>query len=83
MTEDSARLQYLLEPLAHAHAAHLGSDAVVVEAVLPDPFEDEAVGLVVAGDHGGDEQVGGLCGAMSNMERIHAKGARWELCAFY
>jgi hypothetical protein len=37
----------------------------------------------VAGDHGGDEQVGGLCGAMSNMERIHAKGARWELCAFY
>jgi hypothetical protein len=43
--------------------------------MLPDTLDDEAVGLVVAGDHGGDEQAGGLCGAMSNMERIHTKGA--------
>jgi hypothetical protein len=59
MTEDSARLQYLLEPLAHAHGAHLGGDAVVVNAVLPDPFIDEAVALVAAIHHGADEPAGG------------------------
>jgi len=36
--------------------------------VFQDPFDNEAVGMLVAGDHGGDEQAGSLCGAMSNME---------------
>jgi len=66
MTEDSARLQYLLEPLAHAHGARPSGDAVVVEAVLPDPFVDEAVGLVAAVYHGTDEQAGG--GALGSVE---------------
>jgi hypothetical protein len=54
------------DALAHAHAAHLGSDAVVVEAVLPDPFIDEAVGLVAAVDHGADEPAGG--GGLDGVE---------------
>jgi hypothetical protein len=59
MTEDSARLQYLLEPLAHAHGAHLGSDAVVAEAVLTDAFVDEASARVTASHrHGSDEPAG-------------------------
>ncbi len=47
------------DALTHAHGAHLGGDAVVVEAVLPDPFVDEAVGLVAAIHHGADEPAGG------------------------
>lgn len=48
------------DALAHAHAAHLGSDAVVVEAVLPDAFIDEAIGLVAPVHHGADEPAGGF-----------------------
>ncbi len=62
------------DALAHAHGAHLGGDAVVVEAVLPDPFIDEAVGLVAAIDHGADEPAGGgaLVGAEGWRGGIHA-----------
>jgi hypothetical protein len=62
------------DALTHAHAAHLGGDAFVVEAVLPDPFIDEAIGLVAAIHHGAHEPTGGgaLGAAESGRGGIHA-----------
>jgi len=37
------------------YGAHLGGDAVVVKAVLPDAFIDEAIGLVATVHHSADE----------------------------
>ncbi len=54
------------DAFTHAHGAHLGGDAVVVEAVLPDAFVDEAVGLVAALHHGADEPAGG--GGLGGVE---------------
>jgi hypothetical protein len=61
------------DALAHAHAAHLGGDAVVIEAVLPDAFVDEAIGLVAAVHHGAHEPArgGALGGAGWWWRGIH------------
>ena len=46
------------DPIPEAHGAHLGSDAVVIEAVLPDAFIDETIGLVATVHHSADEPAG-------------------------
>ncbi len=40
---------------------------VVVEAVLPDPFIEEAVALVASVHHGANELTG--CGSLGSVER--------------
>jgi hypothetical protein len=47
------------DPIPEPHRAHLDANAVVVEAVLPDAFIDEAIGLVATVHHSADEPGGG------------------------
>jgi hypothetical protein len=48
------------DALAGLHRAHLGQHpAVVVEVVLPDPFVNEAIGLIGATCHGTHEPARG------------------------
>lgn len=54
------------DPIPEPHGAHLGANAVVIEAVLPDAFIDEAIGLVATVHHSADKPA--RVGALGNFE---------------
>ena len=46
------------DPIPEPHGSHLGTNAVVVKAMLPDAFVDEAIGLVATVHHSAYEPAG-------------------------